>query len=138
MVFQEQFAISTRGHGDMHNLTDRVAAVVTRSKVRTGLVHVFNLGSTAAIGTIEYEPGLQKDLPTILDRLMPPSREYGHELAWHDGNGHSHLQATVLGPGLTIPVGKGSLLLGTWQQVFLLECDTRPRERTLVVTVLGE
>jgi secondary thiamine-phosphate synthase enzyme len=138
MVFQEQLPISTRGHGDMHNLTDRVAAVVARSKIRTGLVHVFNLGSTAAIGTIEFEPGLQKDLPTMLDRLMPPSREYGHEQAWHDGNGHSHLQATALGQGLTVPVGKGTLLLGTWQQIFLLECDTRPRERSLVVTVLGE
>jgi len=122
----------------MHDLTAQVAAIVARSKVRTGIVHVFNVGSTAAVGTIEFEPGLQKDLPAVLDRLLPPSRTYGHEQVWHDGNGHSHLQATVLGPGLTVPVGEGRLLLGTWQQIFHLECDTRPRQRTVVVTVLGE
>jgi secondary thiamine-phosphate synthase enzyme len=138
MVFQERFVVSTRGHGDMHDLTAQVAAVVTRSGVRAGLVHVFNVGSTAAVGTIEFEPGLQKDLPEVLDRLLPPSRQYGHEQAWHDGNGHSHLQATLLGPGLTVPVGEGQLVLGTWQQIFHLECDTRGRQRTVVVTVLGE
>src|SRR5262249_6210530 len=95
MVFQEQLNISTAGHGDMHDLTGRVAAVVARSKVRTGLVHVFCVGSTAAVGTIEFEPGLREDLPATLDRLMPPSRDYGHERTWHDGNGHSHLQATL-------------------------------------------
>jgi secondary thiamine-phosphate synthase enzyme len=138
MVFQERLVVSTRGHGDMHDLTAQVAAVVTRSGVRAGVVHVFNVGSTAAVGTIEFEPGLQRDLPAVLDRLLPPSREYGHEQAWHDGNGHSHLQATLLGPGLTVPVGEGQLLLGTWQQIFHLECDTRGRQRTVVVTVLGE
>jgi secondary thiamine-phosphate synthase enzyme len=138
MVFQEQLTVSTRGHGDMHDLTKQVAAVVARSKVRTGLVHVFNVGSTAAVGTVEFEPGLQKDLPAALDRLLPPSRDYGHEQAWHDGNGHSHLQATLLGPALTVPVAEGKLVLGTWQQVFHLECDTRGRQRTVVVTVMGE
>jgi secondary thiamine-phosphate synthase enzyme len=138
MLLQEQFTISTRGHKDMHDLTEQVAAVVARSKARTGIVHVFNIGSTAALGTIEFEPGLRQDLPAVLDRLLPPSRDYGHEQTWHDGNGHSHLQATLLGPGLTVPVGDGKLLLGTWQQIFHLECDTRPRERTIVVTVLGE
>jgi secondary thiamine-phosphate synthase enzyme len=138
MVFQEQLTVSTRGHGDMHDLTDQVAEVVARSRVRTGLVHVFNVGSTSAVGTIEFEPGLRRDLPEALDRLLPPSRDYGHEQAWHDGNGHSHLQATLLGPGLTVPVGEGKLILGTWQQIVHLECDTRPRQRTVVVTVLGE
>jgi secondary thiamine-phosphate synthase enzyme len=138
MVFQEQLTIATGGHGDMRDLTEQVAAVVGRSRVRTGVAHVFVQGSTAAVGTIEFEPGLQKDLPEALDRLLPPSREYGHEQAWHDGNGHSHLQATLLGPGLTVPVGQGQPLLGTWQQVVLLECDTRPRQRQVVVTVLGE
>ena len=138
MVFQQRLVVDTKGHGDMHDLTEQVAAVVARSKVRTGLVHVFNVGSTSAVGTVEFEPGLRKDLPAVLDRLLPPSREYGHEQAWHDGNGHSHLQATVLGPGLTVPVGEGRPVLGTWQQVFHLECDTRPRRRTVVVTVLGE
>jgi secondary thiamine-phosphate synthase enzyme len=138
MVFQEQLTVATRGHGDMHDLTEQVAAIVARSKVRTGIVHIFNVGSTSSIGTIEFEPGLQHDLPAILDRLMPPSRDYGHEQAWHDGNGHSHLQATILGPELTVPVGEGKPILGTWQQIFHLECDIRPRQRTVVVTVLGE
>ncbi len=138
MVFQENLTFSTRNHGEMHDLTDQVAAVVARSMVRTGVVHVFAVGSTAAVGVIEFEPGLRRDLPATLDRLMPPSRDYGHEQTWHDGNGHSHLQATLLGPSLTVPVGDGKLLLGTWQQIFHLECDIRPRDRQVVVTVMGE
>lgn len=138
MVFQEQLTVATAGHGAMQDLTAQVAAVVARSKVRTGVVHVFNVGSTAALGVIEFEPGLEKDLPSLLDRLIPPSRTYGHEQTWHDGNGHSHLQATLLGPGLTVPVGEGQPVLGTWQQIIHLECDTRPRQRTVVVTVMGE
>jgi secondary thiamine-phosphate synthase enzyme len=122
----------------MHDLTTRVAEIVARSKIRRGIVHIFNVGSTAAVGTIEFEPGLQQDLPAILDKLMPPSRAYGHEQTWHDGNGHSHLQATMLGPSLTVPISDGKLVLGTWQQVFHLECDTRGRERNVVVTVVGE
>lgn len=138
MVFQERLTVSTHGHSDMHDLTEQVAAIVARSQMHTGLVHIFNIGSTAAIGAIEFEPGLRKDLPTVLDHLLPPSRAYGHEQTWHDGNGHSHLQATLLGPGLTVPLSDGKLLLGTWQQIVHLECDIRPRQRTVVVTVLGE
>jgi secondary thiamine-phosphate synthase enzyme len=122
----------------MHDLTDAVARVVSESGVRTGLAHVFNIGSTGAVGTIEFEPGLERDLPEALDRLLPPSRQYGHEQAWHDGNGHSHLQATLLGPSLTVPIRNGTLALGTWQQIFHLECDIKPRQRTVVVTVVGE
>ena len=91
----------------MHDLTDQVATAVAHSGIRTGIVNVFNVGSTAAIGTIEFEPGLRKDLPNLLDRLMPPSTSYGHEQTWHDGNGHSHLQATLLGPSLTVPIKIG-------------------------------
>jgi len=138
MTHQERFAVQTAGHRDMHDITAQVAEAVTRSGIRTGIAHVFNVGSTAAIGTIEFEPGLQGDLPEVLDRLMPPSREYGHEQTWHDGNGHSHLQATVLGPSLTVPVEGGRLFLGTWQQIFHLECDVKPRRREVVVTVQGE
>ena len=122
----------------MHDVTSDVADVVAGSGVKTGIAHVFNVGSTGAIGVIEFEPGLADDLPEILDRLMPPSRDYGHEQAWHDGNGHSHLQATTLGPSVTVPVRDGALVLGTWQQIFHLECDVRPRQRTVVVTVTGD
>ncbi len=121
----------------MTDLTGEVTRVVVESGIATGTVHVFNVGSTAAIGAIEFEPGLERDLPEILDRLMPPSRDYGHEQAWHDGNGHSHLQATVLGPSLTVPVTDSRPVLGTWQQIFHLECDVRPRSREVVVTVTG-
>ncbi len=122
----------------MQDITGQVAAAVNSSGVKTGIVNVFNVGSTAAVGTIEFEPGLQGDLPAILDNLVPPSRSYGHEQAWHDGNGHSHLQATLLGPSLTVPVADGKPVLGTWQQIFHLECDVRGRQRTVVVTVMGD
>lgn len=138
MVFQKEVTIRTRAHGEMHDLTSEVTRLVADSGIRTGLAHIFHVGSTGAIGTIEFEPGLQQDLPETLDRLIPPSTRYGHERAWHDGNGHSHLQATLLGPSLTVPVREGKPVLGTWQQIFHLECDVRPRERTVVVTVLGE
>ncbi len=138
MTYQQHIVVHSKGHGDMHDLTDQIAAVVSASDVKTGTVNVFNVGSTAAVGTIEFERGLQSDLPGILDKLIPPSRNYGHEQAWHDGNGHSHLQATLLGPSLTVPISEGKLVLGTWQQIFHLECDVRGRQRTLVVTVIGD
>lgn len=138
MTFQQQISIRTSGHGDMHDLTEQVSAAVSASGIRRGTVNVFNVGSTAAVGTIEFEPGLLEDLPQTLDKLIPPSRNYGHERAWHDGNGHSHLQATLLGPSLTVPVDGGKLILGTWQQIFHLECDVRGRQRAVVITVVGE
>ncbi len=138
MTYQQQISVLTKGHGDMHDLTSQVAAIVAKSSIQTGIVHVFNIGSTAALGTIEFEPGLVQDLPQTLDKLIPPSRNYGHEQAWHDGNGHSHLQATTLGPSLTVPVAGGKLALGTWQQIFHLECDVRGRQRSVVVTVVGD
>ena len=138
MVHQEQFSIQSRGHGNMHDLTRQLAEVVSRSGIKTGVAHVFGVGSTGAISVVEFEPGLKRDVPEMLDRLIPPSREYGHELAWHDGNGHSHLQATLMGPSLSVPIADGEPVLGTWQQVFHLDCDVRSRQRTIVVTVMGE
>jgi len=138
MTYQQQILINTKGHGNMHDITEQVAEIVSSSAIQHGTVNVFNVGSTAALGTIEFEPGLQHDLPAILDKLIPPSRNYGHEQAWHDGNGHSHLQATLLGPSFTAPIAGGKLMLGTWQQIFHLECDVRGRQRTVVVTVVGE
>jgi secondary thiamine-phosphate synthase enzyme len=137
MAYLHHLSIETTGHRHMTDLTAEVGRAVRESGVTSGLVNVFNVGSTGAVGTIEFEPGLGRDLPDILDELMPPGRDYGHEQAWHDGNGHSHLQATMLGPSLTVPVADGRPVLGTWQQIFHLECDIRPHHRQIVITVLG-
>jgi len=137
MTHQDRIELHTSGHSDIHDITAPVGRIVEESGVATGTAHIFNVGSTAVIGTIEYEPGLQRDISEMLDRVIPPSREYGHEQAWHDGNGHSHLQATLMGPSLTAPVADGRLVLGTWQQIFHLECDVKPRSRRIVVTVQG-
>ena len=138
MVYQREIQLKSSGHREMHDLTGEVTRIVSESRVRSGVAQIFNVGSTGAIGTIEFEPGLKQDLPAVLDKLFPPSRDYGHELAWHDGNGHSHLQATMLGPALTVPIRNGGLVLGTWQQIFHLECDIKPRQRVIMVTVMGE
>jgi secondary thiamine-phosphate synthase enzyme len=138
MIHQREIQIETSEHGQMHDLTDDIGRIVSDAKITAGLVHIFNVGSTGAIGTIELEPGLEEDLPAALDRLFPPSRDCGHERAWHDGNGHSHLQATLLGPSLTVPIKNGAMVLGTWQRVFHLECDIKQRRRTIQVTVMGE
>jgi secondary thiamine-phosphate synthase enzyme len=122
----------------MHDLTSEVEFIVRESGVETGIVHLFNVGSTAVVGTIEFEPGLEGDFPAMLDQLIPPSTKYGHEQAWHDGNGHSHLQASLVGPSLTVPIAEGRMVLGTWQQIFHLECDVKPRNREIVVTVIGQ
>lgn len=133
--YQDRIELSTSGHRDMHDLTDGVTRIVQASDIDTGLAHVHNVGSTGAVGTIEFEPGLQQDLPELFDELFPPDRTYLHEQRWNDNNGHSHVQATTLGPSITVPVGDGAPILGTWQQIFHLECDVKPRERTVVVTV---
>lgn len=138
MIHQTRIPLSTHGHRHMQDITQEVVAAITRSGIETGVAHLFNIGSTAALGTIEFEPGLEGDFPEMLDRLIPPSREYGHEQTWHDGNGHSHLQASLLGPSLSVPVAQNRPVLGTWQQIFHVECDNKPRQREIVVTIIGE
>lgn len=138
MAFQRIFQVETSGNGHVQDVTPSVTSIVNAAKTPTGIAHVFNVGSTASIALIEFEPGLQRDLPDILNRLVPPSRDYGHEQTWHDGNGHSHLQATWLGQSVTVPITDGKLALGTWQQIVHVECDVRPRSRRIVVTVVGE
>ena len=138
VTLQKEILLQTSGHRDLQDLTSELSRLVEGSGITTGIVNVFVVGSTAAVGGIELEPGLVKDLPEILDQLLPPRRSYLHEQAWHDGNGHSHLQSTVLGQSISMPVRAKKLVLGTWQQIFLLECDVRPRQRTIVVTVTGD
>lgn len=121
------------------DLTSRVAAVVEKAGVRDGLVCIFSPSSTSAIVTNEFEPGLmEEDIPRALERLLPPSIEYGHERRWHDGNGHSHVRATFLGPSLTVPVVDGEAALGPWQQIVFLELDNKPRRREVLVQVVGD
>ena len=112
MTFQKKLLLKTKNNGDMCDLTEKVREIVRESGVRTGMVNVFNIGSTGAIGTIEFEPGLQQDFPEMLNRLIPASDDYGHQHQWEDGNGHSHLQATTLGPDLTIPIAGGRDVAG--------------------------
>lgn len=137
-VYRESFHLETRGNRDMNDITSKVEGIVSRSNIQTGLCHIFNVGSTGIISTIEFEPGLEADFPAVLHKLVPPSRDYGHEQQWHDGNGHSHLHASLVGPETTLPVENGRLMTGTWQQVFHYEADIKPRHRDIVVTVMGE
>ncbi len=138
MIVQQEITFNTSGNGDMRDLTPELISIIGKSGIRTGTANVFAVGSTAGICSIEFEPGLQKDLPDILNRLIPPGRQYGHEQAWQDGNGHSHLQASVIGPDISVPVREGKLALGTWQQIVHVEFDIRRRSRSVIVTVNGE
>lgn len=141
-VHTEELPLKTGGEVELHDLTDRVRKAVSASGVRQGQALVFVTGSTGAITTIEHEPGLvETDMPAALDRLFPrhgEGVEYGHEEMWHDGNGHSHVRASFLGPDLTVPVVDGEPRLGRWQQVVFVELDNKPRERTVLVQVMGE
>ena len=130
------FTVATDGNTDIVNLSPELAKQISGVKGH-GLLHVFVGGSTAAITTIEFEPGLVKhDLPEFLQRLAPDDLHYDHEATWNDDNGHSHIRSALLGPGLTVPVGNGKLLTGEWQQVVLLDFDTRPRRRQIICTVI--
>ena len=137
-VTTKTITIKSKGEDDIIDITQEVAEIVQESKIRNGNVTLFVSGSTASITTIEYEPGLVKDFPKMLARLVPQDMEYDHEKMWHDGNGHSHVKASLLGPSLTIPFKDNHLLLGTWQQIVFVEFDTRSRARNLVVQILGE
>ncbi len=136
-VYREEFTLETGGEGDLIDISERVRDVVRKSGVRDGLVHIFCPGSTAAISTIEYEPGLKQDVFDILDMLVPKNREYKHNLRWRDYNGHSHVRSFLIKPFYVAPVIDGDLHLGTWQQIVFVELDVRPRRRRIIVSVLG-
>ena len=137
-VITRNIQIKSKSEDEIIDITDQVSKMVEESKIESGTVIVFVVGSTAAITTIEYEPGLQKDFPEMLSRLAPKDVEYAHDNTWHDGNGHSHVRASLIGPSLAIPIIEGQLTLGTWQQIVLVEMDTRPRERKIILQVIGE
>jgi secondary thiamine-phosphate synthase enzyme len=131
--------INSKGESDIVDITDRVAAAIQNGDIQNGIVTIFVSGSTASVTTIEYEPGLKKDFPAMLDRVAPKkSIEYEHDKAWHDGNGHSHVRASLIGPSLTVPFEDRRLMLGRWQQIVVVEMDTRPRERNIILQMMGE
>ena len=128
----------TEGYCDIIDITPKVDELVQKEKIKKGLATVFVSGSTAALTTIEFEPGLVKDLREFVEKLIPSNRRYHHDDRWGDDNGFSHLRSSLLGPSLQIPIGGGRLLLGTWQQIVLLDFDNRPRSREIVVQLMGE
>ena len=137
-VKTKQLSIHTGGEGDILDITRDVTEVVAKTKLKNGIVTVFVSGSTGALSTIEYEPGLLKDFPNMLERIAPKNLVYEHEKRWHDGNGHSHVRAAIIGPSITVPFTNGRLTLGTWQQIVFMELDVRSRSRNLILQIIGE
>ena len=138
MITTESIELNTKEHCDIIDITQQVADVLAKTKLESGSVTVFVTGSTASVTTIEYEPGLVSDLKEMWQRLVPENIPYGHDRAWGDGNGYSHVRASLLGASLVIPFTGKRLVLGTWQQIVLLDFDNHPRSRNLVVQVTGE
>lgn len=139
MVKTEQIQVNTRGNCHVVNITDDVGRAVAGSGLSAGVVTLFHIGSTAGITTTEYEPGLvNHDIEAAFERIAPEAGSYEHENTWHDDNGHSHVRASLLGPSLSVPFTGGRLTLGTWQQIILVDFDTRSRNRTVVCQFIGE
>jgi secondary thiamine-phosphate synthase enzyme len=136
-AFTTTLAFESKGRGEMKDISADVQQVVSAGKINEGIVTIFVPGSTASITTIEYEPGLQKDFPLAMERIAPSDAHYDHDARWGDGNGMSHVRASVVGPGIVVPFKDKALLLGTWQQIVLVDFDTRPRQRKVIVQVLG-
>ena len=136
--FMETLRIKTKGENDIVDITENIRRIVSKSGIKNGIVNVFIPGSTGAITTMEYEPGLKRDLVEALSRIAPADIYYYHHERWGDDNGRSHVKASIIGPSLTVPLVNRDIILGTWQQVVFLELDTRPRDRRIIVTIMGE
>jgi len=138
MVKTKKIKVRTKGNCDVVNITEQVGETVAESDVSDGIVTLFNVGSTAGITTTEYEPGLVNyDIEAAFDKIAPRNARYEHEETWHDDNGHSHVRAALLGPSLSVPIVDGRLTLGTWQQIILVDFDTRPRTRTVICQIIS-
>ena len=138
MVQLNYIQFETKGRNEVVDLTDNLRQLVSQSGISHGSALVFVPGATGALSTIEFEPGLVKDFPILMEKLIPERDYYFHNETWHDGNGHSHLKATLIGPSLTIPFADSRLILGTWQQVIFLEFDNKPHHRRIAVQLIGE
>lgn len=137
-VITKTIHLQSNGNVDIIDITDEIDKALRETDLKDGIVTVFVSGSTGAITTIEYEPGLVEDLANALERIAPQGIEYRHDLKWGDGNGHSHVRASLLGPSATIPFSNAKLMLGTWQQVVFIDLDNRPRSRRLILQIIGE
>jgi secondary thiamine-phosphate synthase enzyme len=137
-VYSEEIHIQSNGENDIIDITAHVQKIVSNSKLKDGICCVYVPGSTGTISTIEYENGLKHDFPKILEKIAPKNQEYKHHLTWNDDNGRSHVKATLMGPSLTIPFQNKKILHGTWQQLIFMELDTRPRNRNIIVQLVGE
>lgn len=137
-VYYDEINVKTKGEVDIIDITEYIQKIVDKSKIKNGIGCIFVKGSTGTLTTIEYEPGLMKDLPRALQKIAPKEDHYDHHETWHDDNGHSHVRASLMGPSLTIPIKNGTLLHGTWQQVVFVELDTRSRDRNIIVQIVGE
>lgn len=137
-VVTSSIRLESRGNADILDITASVEEIVRKSIIRDGIVTIFCPSSTSGLTTIEYEAGCLRDLQRLFDEIIDPKRNYAHDARWHDGNGHSHIRASLLGASLTIPFVSSKLTLGTWQQIIYVDFDTRPRRRELVVQILGE
>ena len=137
-VYTGEINIETKGEVDIIDITGDIQNVINKSKIKDGITCVYVPGSTGTITTIEYEPGLMKDLPKALQKIAPKGEYYNHHETWHDDNGHSHVRASLMGPGISIPIKNGKLIHGTWQQIVFVELDTSPRNRNIIVQIVGE
>ncbi|MFB5630014.1 MAG: secondary thiamine-phosphate synthase enzyme YjbQ [Nitrosopumilaceae archaeon] len=137
-IITQTIKVKTKGQDSITNITKKASKIIKESKLKIGIVTIFVSGSTAALTTIEYEPGLLSDFPKMLERIAPQNMEYEHEKMWHDGNGHSHVKASLIGPSLTVPFNESKLMLGRWQQIVLVECDIKSRDRSLLLQIMGE
>jgi len=138
MIETIRLEVATKGDGDTVDITRRVEDAIARSGVKTGIVALFVVGSTAGLTTIEFEPGAVADLGRAFEKIAPRNAEYQHHLRWGDDNGHSHVRAALMGPSLVVPFTQGRLAIGTWQQVILVDFDTRPRQREVIAQIMGE
>ncbi len=136
-VATKELHFDTQGEVEIIDITEKVNSKLRESSIEDGIVTIFVPGATGAVTTIEYEPGLLQDLPSALERLFPKGIEYEHEYRWHDGNGHSHVRASILGPSLTVPFHDQRLMLGTWQQVVFIELDNKRRSRRIILQIMG-
>jgi secondary thiamine-phosphate synthase enzyme len=137
-VYSDELNINTKGESDIIDITEDIDKSIKKSNIKEGIICLFVPGSTGTLTTIEYEPGLKKDFPAALNRIAPKNIEYKHHETWHDDNGRSHVKASLMGPSLNLPITGGRLIHGTWQQIVFIELDTRPRDRRIIIKIVGE